>query len=760
MKTRLMLLISITLMVLLTPFTAMATPIAPVAFGPGAVTESFEGFVTTSPLILTNPTAFASGVVYTGNAFSAGIEDASLGATGCFGLAPVTNIPDGTAFICGDTIFNTDTYKFSVPAGTTRVGVRTATTTSPSLVELRAYDATNTLLETVSYTDVAGTANWPSNFLGIEQLGGIAWIEVATPSTSVGLLLDTVVFEVTNTAPIAVDDPGGLSLAANFTTDEDTPFTTADVTLNDTDPDVADTLSVCAFDTTGTVGTVTANAGDSNMFDYDPNGQFEGLGTGESATDTFTYKVDDGHGGGCASNAATVTITITGVNDAPVMGADGVRPSAQTSDYSDNIGQVVITATDVDSPTANGDLTLAQTGAPLNIPTPGLNSTASCSDSGSGQSCSWTMDGQVDVAASTNNIDFTASDNEGADSVCSGVSGECRHVLTVHSEDATIELAESNPVSVQVSGDGDPSGPFSLWFSGTEAVPDASHDGSPESGNLNKMAPYMTLVPVGPGGPETPVVCDWDDELTGGPDNPKPNPADEYDQVAYFQCDFDGVPVNTYEIDAGVLNGYYTGSDEGVLVVYDPSLGFTTGGGFFYWPDTCSGFPECDGEYLGDKTNFGFTFKYNKKQKNIHGSLLMMRHTPAGNYKLKSNALDGMGLGDQEDAGGTFGWAAVSGKITFQDPTGYNTGGNPFLMYVEDHGEQGCNQDPIDEIWIEVDAVNVWTDPLGPDPTLDAPSSGDATDAGDDVPIFCGNIVVPISGGGGGHGHGRGKPPK
>ena len=69
---------------------------------------------------------------------------------------------------------------------------------------------------------------------------------------------------------------------------------------------------------------------------------------------------------------------------------------------------------------------------------------------------------------------------------------------------------------------------------------------------------------------------------------------------------------------------YYAGSDEDVFTVYDPSLGFITGGGWFYWPDTCSrDNPEdedCNGVYLGDKTNFGFNLKYNKKRKNALGS--------------------------------------------------------------------------------------------------------------------------------------------
>ena len=51
---------------------------------------------------------------------------------------------------------------------------------------------------------------------------------------------------------------------------------------------------------------------------YDPNGSFEDLDTGESDTDSFTYRASDGTS---SRTAATVTITINGVNDAPVAGA-------------------------------------------------------------------------------------------------------------------------------------------------------------------------------------------------------------------------------------------------------------------------------------------------------------------------------------------------------------------------------------------------------------------------------------------------------
>lgn len=59
----------------------------------------------------------------------------------------------------------------------------------------------------------------------------------------------------------------------------------------------------------------------NGSFRYDPNGQFNHLAAGESATDSFTYDVSDPDGG---SATATTIISITGVNDAPVAvaGAD------------------------------------------------------------------------------------------------------------------------------------------------------------------------------------------------------------------------------------------------------------------------------------------------------------------------------------------------------------------------------------------------------------------------------------------------------
>lgn len=94
-------------------------------------------------------------------------------------------------------------------------------------------------------------------------------------------------------------------------------------------------------------------------------------------------------------------------------------------------------------------------------------------------------------------------------------------------------------------------------------------------------------------------------------------------------------------------------TDYQYVVVYDPDGGFVSSGGWFYWPET------------GEKTNFGYTMKYNKKGQKVQGNFLLIRHVDEGViYRVKSNALYGLALGDNAD----FGWASFRGKSTYLDP--------------------------------------------------------------------------------------------
>jgi VCBS repeat-containing protein len=120
----------------------------------------------------------------------------------------------------------------------------------------------------------------------------------------------TITITGVNDAPVAVDDTS--------TTDEDHAKTIS-VLSNDTDAE-NDTLSAGSLDTTGTQGTVTVN-GDGTI-SYDPNHKFDSLQGAQTASDSFKYKANDGS---ADSNAATVTVNITAVNDAPVL--SGVEPA-------------------------------------------------------------------------------------------------------------------------------------------------------------------------------------------------------------------------------------------------------------------------------------------------------------------------------------------------------------------------------------------------------------------------------------------------
>ena len=150
--------------------------------------------------------------------------------------------------------------------------------------------------------------------------------------------LVTVTITGAGAAPTANDD--------SATTDEAGAIT-VDVLANDTDVDASDTLSVDSIDTTVTVGSVTLADG---VVTYDPNGQFEHLAVGETATDTFGYTVSDGHGG---TDTASVTVTITGLNDAP----DPVDDSIETDE--DTLAARSVLANDTDPDTSD---TLTLTG--------------------------------------------------------------------------------------------------------------------------------------------------------------------------------------------------------------------------------------------------------------------------------------------------------------------------------------------------------------------------------------------------------------
>jgi len=116
--------------------------------------------------------------------------------------------------------------------------------------------------------------------------------------------LVTVTVRSLNEAPVAVNDA--------YATAEDTPLTIAapGVTGNDSDADAGDTIEALLV-AQPQHGTLALNA--SGALTYTPAANYSG-------PDAFTYRVRDA--GGLSSNTATVSLTVTAVNDPPVAVSD------------------------------------------------------------------------------------------------------------------------------------------------------------------------------------------------------------------------------------------------------------------------------------------------------------------------------------------------------------------------------------------------------------------------------------------------------
>ena len=140
----------------------------------------------------------------------------------------------------------------------------------------------------------------------------------------------TVNVTAVNDTPTATDDTASVTDGSSVTVSNASSGVIDD---NDTDPDSSDTLVITNISHTngnssnvtsattysngtsivGTYGTLTIGA--DGTYTYTPNGS---LDTGESGNDVFTYTVSDGS----ATDTATITISVTGANDAPVASND------------------------------------------------------------------------------------------------------------------------------------------------------------------------------------------------------------------------------------------------------------------------------------------------------------------------------------------------------------------------------------------------------------------------------------------------------
>ncbi len=132
---------------------------------------------------------------------------------------------------------------------------------------------------------------------------------------------------VTDTITYTATDGSTQQIEVTITGTNDAP-TVVDGTFGTDEDNAANGNVPAGADIDGTVdsyvleddvvkGDLTFNA--DGTYSFDPNGEFESLGAGQSEEITFTYRAVDNNG--AQSEPATITITVSGVNDAAISGA-------------------------------------------------------------------------------------------------------------------------------------------------------------------------------------------------------------------------------------------------------------------------------------------------------------------------------------------------------------------------------------------------------------------------------------------------------
>lgn len=132
----------------------------------------------------------------------------------------------------------------------------------------------------------------------------------------------TITINGANDTPTAHDDV----LSAPLSASEDSALTIASTALlaNDTDPDTGDHPTIVSVSATSATGATVTLSGTDIFYDSTHATALQALRAGETTTDIFTYTINDGHSG---TDTATVTLTVSGLNDAPAITSETDAPT-------------------------------------------------------------------------------------------------------------------------------------------------------------------------------------------------------------------------------------------------------------------------------------------------------------------------------------------------------------------------------------------------------------------------------------------------
>jgi VCBS repeat-containing protein len=155
-----------------------------------------------------------------------------------------------------------------------------------------------------------------------------------------------------------IEEWGGRPSDANVGEDSTLTIATCTLLANDTDADPSDYPTIVSVSATGAEGVLVTVSGTNISYDPTHAAALQALKAGETTTDTFTYTIDDGHGG---TDTATVTLVVAGINDAPDFTGDNLAATLAPGDCAVAIVSAV-SATDVDSDSyVGGSLTATVT---------------------------------------------------------------------------------------------------------------------------------------------------------------------------------------------------------------------------------------------------------------------------------------------------------------------------------------------------------------------------------------------------------------